>query len=65
MLYGAIIIINLLILLIGYRLGRTVGSKEGYEKALSYIPLAMKIEYFKNNQCPICCKNQYHKGGKV
>lgn len=64
MLYGTIIIICLFMLLIGYSLGRRIGKKEGYEKALSYVPLALKIEYFQRNQCPICFKQQHHKGGK-
>ncbi|GAB6087872.1 hypothetical protein [Alkaliphilus crotonatoxidans] len=64
MLYGVMIIVNLIFLLLGYGFGRRVGNREGYNKALSYVPLQMKIDYFQHNQCPICNKYHHHKGGK-
>ncbi|SCZ01063.1 hypothetical protein [Alkaliphilus peptidifermentans] len=54
MLYGTIVIFGLLMVLLGYVIGRKIGQKEGFQKAMDYIPIALKIELYQKKKCPIC-----------
>ncbi|SDK49384.1 hypothetical protein [Natronincola ferrireducens] len=54
MLYGYILICCLIILLMGYSMGRRIGIKEGNEKAFSNTIISLKLDYYNNKSCPIC-----------
>ncbi|KAB3534037.1 hypothetical protein F8154_10180 [Alkaliphilus pronyensis] len=54
MLYGTVILIGLFMLLLGYIIGRKIGAKEGYQKALNHVPMELKLNLYENKKCPIC-----------
>lgn len=64
MLYGYIIITYLIILLIGFAVGRRVGIKEGQNKAIEQLPIGLKLKYYSNKKCPICLNNESNRDFK-
>ncbi|WP_041720773.1 hypothetical protein [Alkaliphilus metalliredigens] len=54
MLYGYILSYSLVLILMGYGVGRRFGVKEGLNKGLKRQRLIDKSYYFGHKQCPIC-----------
>ncbi|AOY77167.1 hypothetical protein [Clostridium formicaceticum] len=58
MLYGYILISCLVLLLLGYSIGRRIGIKEGSKKARSHAVIELKLDYYHHKKCPICANNR-------
>ncbi|SES69850.1 hypothetical protein SAMN05660297_00291 [Natronincola peptidivorans] len=58
MLYGYILIFYLVILLLGYSIGRRIGIEEGREKAINQTVIGLKIDYYNKKKCPICSSSK-------
>ncbi|AKL95380.1 hypothetical protein CACET_c19320 [Clostridium aceticum] len=54
MLHGYILISCLILLLIGYSIGRRVGIKEGDKRAVNHAVIQLKLDYYNHKKCPIC-----------
>jgi len=47
----------LLILLVGYSIGRRVGNIEGFNKGLLFSPIELRKDLLISSRCPICNKD--------